>query len=426
MTNFVIFGASGDLAQNYLFPSLFHLWKKGHQFNYVGFARTPMSDTDFQSLVFKSTGNQKFAALFKYVSGEYNATGLKSLQQFITPDTIYYSALPTHLDIITPLISGLTKLSLFHPQTSHFVIEKPFGTDYASAKQLMDFLEKTIGSESVFLVDHYLTKELVRNLVTLRFANPIFNQLWNYRFIKEINIIATETKGIDARGGYYDQTGAIRDMIQNHCLQLLVLTTMDCPESLEYSHYSAKKLAVLNNLSLYSTPQKSVKIGQYESYQKEVGVNPHSQTETFAEIKFKLNHPEWIKVPITLTTAKKMNEKITEINIIFKSESLCLWGEDYHRLVPNQLTINLYPDNDIVLTINSTFNPEKKLPKPVELRLGSLDPTSIAITPYENVILDVVNGNRLNSPSFSEILAQWQIVDKILSEPNLRDRLFCY
>ena len=144
---------------------------------------------------------------------------------------------------------------------------------------------------------------------------------------------------------------------------------------------------------------------QYEGYLNETGVAKNSTTETFAEIKFKLDLPKWTNVPITVIAAKKMDKKITEINIVFKNDS---------KQIPNQLTINLSPDNDIVLTIN--------LPKPVQLRLGSL----VANSSYENVILDVVSSNHLNSPSFDEILAQWQIVDKILSKPRLRDQLFCY
>jgi glucose-6-phosphate 1-dehydrogenase len=427
MTNFVIFGASGDLAKNYLYPSLFHLWQRGTVFNYFGFGRSPLSDADLQAIIEQSTKSADFSKLHRYVSGGYDVNGLKALSQVIGPteSTIFYLSLPIRPDILKPLLDGLIQNHLIN-KDSRIVIEKPFGTDYHSAKVLMDLLTDTVGSDIVFLVDHYLTKELVRNLITLRFANPIFDHLWDCRYIKEINITVIEEKGIDDRGQYYDQTGTIRDMIQNHCLQLLALATMDRPNSLEYSDFTAQKIAVLKNLRLFGPWKNNVKIGQYEGYLKEKDVAPTSTTETMAHIKFRLDVPKWRGVPLNITNGKKLGQKLTEINIVFHQDVDNLWGEDHTSFTPNQLTINLHPDNDIILTINSTFNPHKALPKPINLRLGPLDPTSVAVSPYENVISDIVDNNRLNSPSFEEILVQWRIVDKILAIPDLRSTLFCY
>ena len=420
MKNFVIFGASGDLARNYLFPSLYRLWSKGNTFTYFGYARTNMLESDFQKLVEEATGSKEFSKLFSYVSGEYDETGLQNLKEKLEGETIFYSALPTRLEIIEPLVKGMKKWKLMN--SSKLVLEKPFGTDFESAKKLKDSLEESLGAEKMFLVDHYLSKELVRNLVSLRFANPILSKLWNREFIKEISILVVEERGVEGRGGYYDKTGEIRDMIQNHCLQLLALTVMDCPEGLNFNEFSKRKLAVLNNLSLYSSTKRSVKLGQYRGYLEVAGVEKDSKTETFVEAKFKLKAKGWEGVPITVTSGKKMGQKLTEINIIFKTRQTCLWGVDSKKFVPNQLSINLSPDNDIALTLNSSFDPETTLPKPVKLKLGSLASSQ----PYDKVILDAVNGNRLNSPSFEEILAQWKIVDTILASEELREELFCY
>ena len=310
MTNFVVFGASGDLAQNYLYPSLFHLWEQGIEFNYFGFGRSAISADDYVSFVDKNIHHSEFSSRFTYVSGSYDAAGFANLLPKLSSDTIFYFALPTRLEIISHLISAVANSPFFDAAKTRLVIEKPFGTDLASAEHLMKFLESTVGSTSVFLVDHYLTKELVRNIVSLRFSNPIFAHLWNGEYIKEINLTAVESRGIDERGEYYDRTGALRDMVQNHCLQLIALMTMDCPHTLDSKRFTAEKLAVLDNLSLYDSSSKSLRLGQYEGYQNEPGVDPKSNTETLVQAKFKLDSPNWQGVPINLTTGKKMESKL--------------------------------------------------------------------------------------------------------------------
>ncbi|MCX6726359.1 MAG: hypothetical protein NTY75_00890 [Candidatus Shapirobacteria bacterium] len=406
MINFVIFGASGDLAKNYLFPALINLKKSGHKFNYFGYGRSPL---------ISSASNLNL----HYIQGGYDLPGLSQLKPLLTSDTIFYFALPTELNLIKTIVSALRSFNLISSST-RLVIEKPFGSDYTSAKALMDYFESNNLTDSVFLVDHFLTKNLVKNIISLRFANPIFSYLWHKQFIKEINLTAVETKGIDARGSYYDQTGAIRDMVQNHLLQLLTLVTMNAPASFNHADFVTQKLAVLQAIKIVPS---SVKLGQYQSYTQELGVDPKSLTETFAKLKLKINLPEWRGIPINIITAKKLDQNITEINIVFNPLDKSIWGDDRRLLVPNQLTITLKPKNDIVLTINSSFNPHKVLPQPLTLSLGSLDISSSA---YENVILDVLDNVKLNTPSFAEILLQWQIVDQILNLPRLRQHLFYY
>jgi len=244
MKNFVIFGASGDLAKNYLFPALKNLQASGHQFNCYGFARSNLD----QSVI-----NNFGLTNFTYISGQYDLTGLSQLSSYITSDTIYYFALPTEINLIKNIITILSSLSLISSKTK-LVIEKPFGSNYSTAKKLMDFFDQKNLTQSVFLVDHYLTKNLVKNIISLRFANPIFSHLWNKKYIKEINITATETQGINNRGNYYDQTGAIRDMVQNHLLQLLALITMDSPLSFNYSDFVAKKVDIFSqNYSFFAS-----------------------------------------------------------------------------------------------------------------------------------------------------------------------------
>lgn len=413
MKNFVIFGVSGDLSRRYILPALQKLSTKGHRFNYFGFARS------LPSPQFK----KGFLKKIHYFTGSYDYDGLSSLAKNISPDTIFYFSLPTSYELLTSLISALKKYHLIDSRT-RLIIEKPFGSDSVTAKKLMNYLETSVGQENIFLVDHYLTKELVRNLISLRFANPVISRLWDRHHIAEINIIAIESEGIGARGGYYDRIGAVRDMVQNHCLQLLSLVTLSQPSSFNTKDFVSQKMEVLSHLRLATPISKSVSLGQYHGYINETGVDPSSTTETFAQIKFELDLPLWKGVPITITTGKKLDQKLTEINITFKpNPSTHLW-KDSRPLAPNTLTVNLTPDSDIYLSLNSSFQPHQERPKPKKLHIGhlSLHPSSA----YQNVILDIISGVKINTPSFTEVLSQWRLTDQILSLPRLRTKMFIY
>lgn len=413
MKNFVVFGVSGDLSQRYILPALQKLSRKGHRFNYYGFARS------LPSPQFK----KGFLKKIQYFTGSYDYEGLSTLSKELSPDTIFYFSLPTSYELIVSLISALKKYNLIDSRT-RLVIEKPFGSDTHTAKKLINFLDKSVGHENIFLVDHYLTKELVRNLISLRFANPIISRLWNHHHISEINIIAIEAEGIGTRGGYYDKIGAVRDMIQNHCIQLLSLITMQEPTSFSTSEFILRKMEIISHLRLNTPLSKSVSLGQYQGYLKESGIEPSSSTETFAQIKFRLDLPTWKDVPITITTGKKLGQKLTELNITFKQNPTPHLWTDKRQLSPNTLTVNLSPDSDIYLSLNSSFQPHQERPKSKKLHIGhlSLHPSSA----YQNVILDIMNGVKINTPSFAEVLAQWQLTDQILSLPNLRKKMFVY
>lgn len=398
MKNFVIFGASGDLAKNYLFPALSNLKKLGHNFKLFGFGRS----------------EAVIPPEYKYFIGQYNKEGIAGLANEIDTDTIFYFALPTRYELIKDLIEGLNFHHLIGKNT-RLVIEKPFGTDYQSASELMSYLQANVGEDKIFLVDHYLTKHLVKNIVSLRFANPIFAHLWNSQNITEINITSTETRGIDDRGEYYDKTGVIRDMFQNHLLQLLALITMNQPNSYTHSEFVKQKTSILSSVIINS---QDIQIGQYQSYRQEKGVDPESTTETYVKLKLGLDSPNWRNVPINIISAKKVDKKVTEIEIIFRQPDIAL--------SPNKLTITLQPQNDIILTLNACFDIHKSVPQPLPLNLGALDSSIESSSAYENMLHDLIDDVKINTPSFEEILLQWEITDKILSIPDLRSRLFTY
>lgn len=417
MQNFVIFGASGDLAKNYIFPALAKLFSEGLEFDYYGYGRSQFDTSDIQ----------KCLKNFTYITGNYDTSGLSSLKPVLkNQDSIFYLAIPTSPELVSSIAHGLVKNNLLS-SASVVVIEKPFGYHTASAKQLMSCIKKTIGFSRVFLVDHYLTKELVKNIVSLRFANPILEHLWHRRFIDRIEIIATETRGIDNRGSYYDQVGALRDMVQNHCLQLVTLITMDQPQIIDPIKFSQAKKKILQKISLYySDYHQSVKLGQYHGYLDEKDVVPDSTTETYVELTLKINTPRWKNTPIKIITGKKLDQKTTQIIVYFKKELDCLWGERCALLPQNKLTINIFPQNEISLTLNSEFNPSKNLPSAVNLRLGYSDEEQQFHTAYENIIVDIAGDIHINSPSYQEILWQWKIIDSIRNHPEFGKKISVY
>ncbi|MCL4384604.1 hypothetical protein M1116_04065 [Patescibacteria group bacterium] len=426
MKNFVVFGASGDLAKNYIYPALANLLKTGLEFDYWGYGRTPFTPSEFTALVAAASGRD-LASRFHYLSGPYSLAGLALLKtQLRYPDSIFYLGIPTSPELVTDILSALLKLHLISPE-SMIAIEKPFGFDLPSARLLMNRIRSLVDFEQVFLVDHYLTKELVKNIISLRFANPVLESVWDRFHIKSLEITATETRGIDNRGQYYDRVGALRDMIQNHVLQLIALITMAQPTGISTPAFAAEKLRILKKIRLFNNDfSANVRTGQYQSYLQEKDVHPHSTTETFVQLNLEVNTPQWRGVLIRVVTGKKLEQKSTEIKVIFQNNLRCLWGELCPLLTPNQLIINIYPHNEIRLVLNSEFNPSRVLPQAVDFRLGYSDEKQLMHTAYENVITDIANRDRINSPTYPEILAQWQLIDTIRQHPEFSRHLFAY
>jgi glucose-6-phosphate 1-dehydrogenase len=415
MKTFVLFGASGDLAKEKLFPALYENYKKGLYSKYIGYGRTDISDISFRERVAQSIGSsdEEFLDQFSYLQGAYDTDGFKQLKDKIEPsETIYYLAIPNRLEIVKELINGLNYHDLI-TEGSQLVIEKPFGEDYKSAKELRDLLRKEVGEEKIYPIDHYLAKDLVRNLITLRFANPVFENLWSNEYISRVEIEIKEKDGIKERGGYYDKTGAIKDMIQNHALQLLSLITFNQPSSFKSKDFHKEKEEILKNTKIFNTDyDKNIEIGQYKGYKEEAGVEKNSNTETYASISFEVDNERWRGTPIRVTTGKKLEEKLTSIKIYFKTFESCLWEEKCDLVTQNVLTANIYPDNNILLTINTEFKPNLELPKSKSLELGFPKDNLLDLA-YSNALKDIYNQEKSYTPSFEEILYSWEIVDRI-------------
>ncbi len=249
-------------------------YNNGFNCEYIGYGRTELSETSFRDIVKESIGQDdaKFLQKFSYVMGSYDKEGLANLKDQLgnVDDIVYYLSLPNRLEIVKSLVNGLKENELIR-SSSLFVIEKPLGNNYTSAKELIDLLEENIGNERIFLIDHYLSKELVRNLISVRFSNPIFGHLWNNKYIEKIDIEISEDIGIRKRGQYYGSSGAIKDMVQSHGLELLALVTINQPDIFETESFRFEKEKVLKNVRVFNGDlENNIRIGQYKGYREDV------------------------------------------------------------------------------------------------------------------------------------------------------------
>ncbi len=452
----VIFGASGDLAHRKLIPALYNLARDGflpQRYSVVGVARTEMNDDAFRETVrggvekYSRNGNfrpeiwESFAQHLFYVSipSYSDPAGFEALrtrldeldtQQGTEGNRLFYLATPPQVahDIIrnlrpenmgTPLMSGAWR---------RIIVEKPFGEDLQSARDLNDVLLTAFGEDSVYRIDHYLGKETVQNIMVFRFANAIFEPIWNRRYIDNVQITVAETVGVEGRGGYYDQSGALRDIIQNHALQLLAVTAMDPPVAFDARSVRDEKVKVLRSippLDPLAAASRTVR-GQYGrgvihgrqvgGYCEEKGVAAGSMTETYVALRLDVDTWRWAGVPFYLRTGKHLPKRVTEIAIEFKMPPLMLFPEATTGGVrPNQLIMNIQPNEGISLRFEAKVPGQVMHVRPVSMdfRYG----TSFAREQreaYERLLLDAMLGDATLFTRNDEVEAQWRIIQPIL------------
>ena len=437
-----IFGASGDLAKRKLYPSLFRLYKSGNlsdHFAVIGTARRPWSKEYFESVVVESILDladsveeaQAFASHFYYQSHDVNDTEhyieLRKLQAELNEK---YQTEHNKLFFLSmaPQFFGTIAKHLKSEQIvdgkgfERLIVEKPFGTDYETASKLNEELLATFNEDQIYRIDHYLGKEMIQSIFAIRFANMIFENVWNREHIDNVQITFAERLGVEERGGYYDESGALRDMVQNHTLQLLSLLAMDKPASFTKDDIRAEKIKVFKNL--YHPTDEELKEhfirGQYRSgkvdgmkyisYRSEPNVNPESMTETFASGAFFVDTDRFRGVPFFFRTGKRLTEKGTHVNIVFKQMD-SIFGEP---LAPNVLTIYIQPTEGFSLSLNG-----KKVGEEFSLAPNSLDyrtdatATGASPDPYEKLIYDVLNNNSTNFSHWDEVSASWKLIDRI-------------
>src|SRR5437899_5931372 len=382
----VIFGATGDLTHRKLVPALYNLAADGDlppAVEIVGFARRPKNDDEFRRELEEATRNfsrqtvrdeiwKNFAQSIFYHQSEFeDESGYKALAKRLDEidknhgtrgnRLFYFAASP---DQFEPILKHLKAAGLNQTRKGSWarvIVEKPFGTDLASARELNRIIRNSFSEEQTYRIDHFLGKETAQNILVLRFANAIFAPLWNRHYVDHVQITAAETLGVEARAGYYETAGALRDMVQNHMLQLLCLVAMEPPTDLGADSIRDEKVKVVRSLRRYAPQEvgKFVVRGQYTAgavsgkpvagYRDEEKVNPNSETETYVALRMLVDNWRWSDVPIYVRVGKRLPKSATEISVHFKRAPMVLFNRDSTTLDQNVLVIRSQPDEGISL-----------------------------------------------------------------------------
>jgi len=449
-TDLVIFGCLGDLSRRKLLPALYQLELAGllaSGSRIVGVSRQAHSQDEFQLLVEQSLAEFVGPALDQAVVARFiskidyvmidsrDSDNFGALEQTLgfkdqqTPRVIInYFAVPA--SIYGEICHGLASVGLNHPQ-SRVVLEKPIGSSLYTSNEVNDQVAQHFTEQQIYRIDHYLGKETVLNLLDLRFANSLFASQWDNRSIDHVQITVAEEVGIEGRWGYFDQAGQMRDMLQNHLIQILSLVAMDPPLSLDADNIRDEKVKVLKALrpiNVSNVNENTVR-GQYKNgfidgakvpgYLEEEGANLHSTTESFVALKVEIDNWRWAGVPFYIRTGKRMTSKVSEIVVYFKNPSHNLFKDYYKELPPNKLTIRLQPEEGVEVQM---LNKVPGLEETQRLQTTKLDlsfndafkNTRIADA-YERLLLEIINGNQALFVRRDEVEASWQWCDSILS-----------
>ncbi|MCA0927707.1 glucose-6-phosphate dehydrogenase [Ruegeria profundi] len=429
----VLFGATGDLAQRKILPGLYHRFEVGQMPEdacIIGTARSDMDSDAFRDQIrasmkefapqFKKDVLDRFLKRVSYVSVDVMGDkGWSELAKSLRPDVVRAFYLSVGPNLFSNIAQRLDENGLATPD-SRIVVEKPFGHDLASAKSLNEGLRACFKEHQIYRIDHYLGKETVQNLMALRFANSLFEPLWNSNHIDHVQITVAETVGVEGRGAYYDQSGAMRDMIQNHLVQLLCLTAMEPPSKFAPNSVRDEKVKVIE--ALEPVEPKDIARGQYraehgdDGYVDHVG-NPSSRTESFIALKVHLGNWRWAGVPFYLRTGKRLRARESEIAVYFRDPPHTIFP-NVGPLRGNVLVIRLQPDEGI--TLRTTI----KDPGPGGFRLSdvaldmsfadALDADTRAPDAYERLVMDVIRGDQTLFMRGDEAEAAWAWVDPII------------
>jgi glucose-6-phosphate 1-dehydrogenase len=438
-TSIVIFGASGDLTQRKLIPSLFNLCRKGRlpkQFRIVGYGGTAFTDDQFRSHL---EGGIKEFASFEYTSAEWNdfASSLFYQQgRYDNPadfekldsllkkgeagsgNRMYYMATPP--GVFPQIVDLLAQTDQLTESESWrlVVIEKPFGTDLESARRLNEQIHKALNERQIYRIDHYLGKETVQNILVSRFANTIFEPLWNRNYIDHVEITVAEQVGVEHRGRFYDQVGVLRDMFQNHLLQLVSLVAMEPPVSFDASALRNEKVKVLSAIQPMKEEdvlQKTVR-AQYKGYRQEEGVNPKSRTATYAAVRLQIDNWRWQGVPFYLRSGKFLKEKLSQVTIEFKEPPHLLFPNAKEHMTPNMLVLYLQPDEGIHLRFEAKVPDTVAKMRSVDMEFHYADSFGKTAIPesYERLLLDALNGDASLFTRADEVETAWALIDPII------------
>jgi glucose-6-phosphate 1-dehydrogenase len=447
----VIFGASGDLTRRKLIPGLYNLGCAGcmnRQFEVLGISRTPMTDDEFRAKMreaaskssdtrnFDPTCWKDFEAGLHYMPGDLNQpetfqklrAQLEKMQQAgSSPNHLFYLSTPA--SDATPIIQGLKAAGLTRDGAgwSRIIVEKPFGRDLDSARQLNELLSHAFDEPDVYRIDHFLGKETVQNILVFRFGNSLFEPVWNRNYIDHVEITAAETLGVEGRAKFYEETGAVRDMVANHLLQLLALTAMEPPVAFDADSIRGQKVQLFRSIhpmTVDEVKQHTFR-GQYgpgtvdgkqvPGYRQEPGVDPNSTIETYAEIEFHVNNWRWAGVPFYVRTGKRLDRHVTEILVHLKRTPHALFAATPDaQAEPNVISMRIQPDEGISIAFG-TKQPgtEMHMVKvqanfSYKAMFGSDAPAA-----YETLLLDAMRGDPTLFTRRDEVEAEWRIITPI-------------
>ncbi|MFL5896413.1 MAG: glucose-6-phosphate dehydrogenase [Thermoleophilaceae bacterium] len=451
-TTMVIFGASGDLAKRKLLPAIYNLAHEGalpERFNLIGSARSEWSDDEFRDVARDAikkfsrrtpddTVLDSLVSRARYVPGSFDDTELYTQIGGIAKDMdedaglqfnriFYLSTAPTFFEVIAGKL-GEHDLNRHEDAEVRIVVEKPFGHDLASALHLNNELLSVFEERQIYRIDHYLGKETVQNTLVLRFANGIFEPVWSRSFVDHVQITAAEEVALEGRAGYYDSAGALRDLIQNHLLQLLMLTSMEPPVSFTADDLRDEKVKVLHAIkppTVEEVPKMAVR-AQYAAgnvggkdvpgYLEEEGVKDGSVTETFAAIRLKVDNWRWAGVPFYIRTGKALARKTTEIVVTLKPvPHLAFQQEGSLGVHPNQLILAVQPNEGVSMSLMAKIPGSRMRVRPVQMEfLYGTSFMSQSPEAYERLILDTMRGDATLFARNDEVEAAWRICDPIL------------
>ena len=446
----IIFGVTGDLSRKKLMPAVYDLANRGllpPGFALVGFARRDWETQDFERVVHDAVKEysrtpfdedvwRQLAQGIRFVSGEFDDdAAFENLGRTIAEldahrgtmgnHAFYLSIPPKSFPVVTEQLrrSGLAEQK--DGQWRRVVIEKPFGSDLKTARELNAVVESVFPADSVFRIDHYLGKETVQNILALRFANQLYEPIWNAHFVDHVQITMAEDIGVGGRAGYYDGIGAARDVIQNHLLQLLALTAMEEPVSFDASDLRAEKEKVLSAVILPKDLSTATARGQYTGgwqgaekvvgFLEEDGMNPVSTTETYAAIRLNIGTRRWAGVPFYLRAGKRLGRRVTEIAVVFKRAPQYLFADSQtSALGQNALVIRVQPDEGVTIRFGSKVPGAGMQVRDVTMDFGYGHAfTEASPEAYERLILDVLLGAPPLFPRHEEVERSWMILDPI-------------
>ncbi len=438
---FVIFGASGDLTNRKILPALCGLAADGHigkEFNLVGIARTELTDKAFQQLIKKSAGSKcaefnEIISRAKYITGEYTHNDTFSQLKDIlathnNSNICYYLA--TIPEMFGEIAIQLSKNGLSRSANGKFirlVIEKPFGRSYESAEKLNSMLHQAMDESQIFRIDHYMGKENVQNLLALRFANAIFEPIWNRRYVDNIQLTVAESLGVEHRGGFYEAEGALRDIVQNHVMQVLSLTLMEPPANMDANSIRNEKVKLLQSIEIMNKTEitQNVVRGQYvagtiddqkvPAYRMEPGVSKSSTTETFVAMRLSVDNWRWAGVPIYVRTGKRLKLRATELVLQFKRVPHMSFSKELtHDLEPDVLVLKIQPNEGISVQFGVKVPGREFKLKTVSMDFNYQDefkePSKDA---YQRLILDAIVGDPTLFIRSDEVMQAWKIITPV-------------